>query len=64
MAIDPANCNVTATGSSWPGSALSRDALGRTAGTTSDFSVLGNLESVVDLDAEVPHRAFELRMAK
>ena len=30
----------------------------------SDFRLLGDLESVVDLDAEVPHSAYELRMAK
>jgi len=34
------------------------------AGTPSDFRLLGDFESVVDLDAEVPHSAFELRMTK
>jgi hypothetical protein len=34
------------------------------AGPRSDFGLLGNLKSVINLDAQVSHRAFELRMAK
>jgi hypothetical protein len=32
--------------------------------TASDFGLLGDLERVIDLDAKIPHRAFELRVAK
>jgi hypothetical protein len=32
--------------------------------TSLDFGLLGNLESVVDLDAEIPHGGFELRVPK
>lgn len=34
------------------------------AGRASDFRLLRDLESVVDLNAEIPHGAFELRVAK
>lgn len=49
-------------------------ALGRTApmdairpvirSLRSNFRLLGHLQRVIDLDAQVPHGAFELRMAK
>ena len=48
---------------SWPGSAMSRGAPGRMPASASDFSLPGDFESVDELDAEVPHTAFELRMA-
>ena len=32
--------------------------------TASDFGLLSNFESVVNLDAEIPHGAFELRVAE
>src|SRR5690242_883460 len=50
-----------ATVGSWPGSVRS---CGTPASPASDLGLLGDLESVVDLDAEVSHRAFQLRVPR